>query len=434
MTDCTLSDVQVEEWRFLLQERQKDQEELAKDEKRDARRRVARQEMLELLQRFLREEMTLEQFRARFDSGTRNEWDIFGFKGMSGAMFLNTLVKHIPDAQAVAAQLRQVLPLPGSVQEGRQRMEQFYRYLTGLAHEGVVSKRQVQAARVPFFVSAWWHLQNLEQWPVYYGSGRRALERKRIFEASGDPIPDYFHFRSCFLGLAQALEQPSWETEHLLAWDDERKSTIEQPVSAGEAASVEVASKEEKATPSVAVPEMEEELGHTYIQWLLARIGHRANCRVWIAFNDHNRVWNGQRLGDLSIDRLPPLGLDEESQRIISYIDVIWIQGQKRIAAAFEVEHTTSVYSGLLRMADLVALSPNLNFPLYIVAPESRLDKVRRELSRPTFQALGLHEQCGFFSFEALKKEAESIMRWVSDPAAIDVLATKVESVSEEGY
>lgn len=72
------------------------------------------------------------------------------------------------------------------------------------------------------------------------------------------------------------------------------------------------------------------------------------------------------------------------SQRLISLIDVLWIKKNK-VAAAFEVEHTTSIYSGLLRMSDLVALSPNLTFPLYIVTPQERIEKVRAELSRPTF-------------------------------------------------
>ena len=100
------------------------------------------------------------------------------------------------------------------------------------------------------------------------------------------------------------------------------------------------------------------------------------------------------------------------------------------MVAAFEVEHTTSVYSGLLRMSDLAALSPNLNFPLYIVAPEDRMNKVRRELSRPTYQYLELHRRCGFFSDEDLIREADAIMRWASDPSAIERLAKKVGDVS----
>jgi hypothetical protein len=43
--------------------------------------------------------------------------------------------------------------------------------------------------------------------------------------------------------------------------------------------------------------------------------------------------------------------------------------------AAFEI---TSICSGLLRMADLVAMQPNLNIPLFLVAPEERREKCLR--------------------------------------------------------
>ena len=50
-----------------------------------------------------------------------------------------------------------------------------------------------------------------------------------------------------------------------------------------------------------------------------------------------------------------------------------------------EIEHTTSIYSGLLRMSDLVAMQPNLQIPLFIVAPDVRRNKVIEEVNRPTF-------------------------------------------------
>jgi hypothetical protein len=61
---------------------------------------------------------------------------------------------------------------------------------------------------------------------------------------------------------------------------------------------------------------------------------------------------------------------------------MLWLKG-RAIIRAFEVEHTTAIYSGLLRMADLCALLPNINVKLHIVSPESRQDKVFREISRP---------------------------------------------------
>jgi len=53
------------------------------------------------------------------------------------------------------------------------------------------------------------------------------------------------------------------------------------------------------------------------------------------------------------------------------------------MARAFEVEHTTAIYSGILRMADLLALQPNMDIRLHIVAPEARKQKVFDEIRRP---------------------------------------------------
>jgi hypothetical protein len=44
--------------------------------------------------------------------------------------------------------------------------------------------------------------------------------------------------------------------------------------------------------------------------------------------------------------------------RTVELIDVLWLNGNA-IVAAFEAESTTSIYSGLLRMADLLSMQPN---------------------------------------------------------------------------
>lgn len=82
-----------------------------------------------------------------------------------------------------------------------------------------------------------------------------------------------------------------------------------------------------------------------------------------------------------------PLNYDQTTLDTIEQIDVIWLK-RRSIARAFEVEHTTAVYSGLLRMADLLALQPNMDIRLHIVAPDERRDKVFREMLRPVFSLL----------------------------------------------
>jgi len=93
------------------------------------------------------------------------------------------------------------------------------------------------------------------------------------------------------------------------------------------------------------------------------------------------------------------------------------------VTAAFEIECTTSIYSGILRMSDLITLSPNLMIPLYIVAPDNRRDQVRREVFRPTFHKLKLHEKCRYIPAEELVQQAPSMTQWIESHDAIKRLA-----------
>ena len=77
------------------------------------------------------------------------------------------------------------------------------------------------------------------------------------------------------------------------------------------------------------------------------------------------------------------------------------------MARAFEVEHTTAIYSGLLRMADLLALQPNMDIRLHIVAPFEKRAKVLREISRPVFSLLyrgPLYESCSYLSYDSIEE------------------------------
>lgn len=152
---------------------------------------------------------------------------------------------------------------------------------------------------------------------------------------------------------------------------------------------------------------------HAEIQYLLLTLGADLGLDVWVARNDRGRKWNGVTLGSLPRmqDELPTQ-FNEATTRTIELIDVLWLSGNS-IVAAFEVECTTSIYSGLLRMSDLMALQPNLDINLYLVAPDDRRDKVEQELLRPTF---GLREKplakiCGFLPFSVLCEKLDGIKR-----------------------
>lgn len=142
------------------------------------------------------------------------------------------------------------------------------------------------------------------------------------------------------------------------------------------------------------------------IQACLAEIGSRMGFKIWLPKSDRARVlkiWKPKDKADLLEELL--LINDKTILKTIEQIDVIWLKG-RAIVRAFEVEHTTSVYSGLLRMADLLALQPNFNIKLHIVAPAVRREKVFQEIRRPVFQLMeagSLSEKCTYISYENIR-------------------------------
>lgn len=149
------------------------------------------------------------------------------------------------------------------------------------------------------------------------------------------------------------------------------------------------------------------EISHEEMQYLLLKLGADMGLDVWVARNDRGKVFNGQPFANIPnlLGQLPAQ-FDRKTMNIIENIDVIWLRGGTFVAA-FEVEHTTQIYSGLLRLSDLVAKHPNLKIELYIVAPDERKDKVAQEVGRPTFENLQppLRDICRFLPYSKLKNE-----------------------------
>lgn len=424
-----LTDEQIQFWENLLADMESDQRFMVERNYREEIRIKVRPEIQDLLRRFITGKIDIEKLRSTFDAKTRKEWDVFGLKGLSGAMFLNKLVKHIPDKASLTAELRSVMRVPSSVDQARRQMQGFQSFLEEQIETGQTTRRLVEPARMPVLISACWHMQDTDRWPIFYQSKRQTLEAVGLYIPHQDSAENYLVFRDVFLTLGKSLQLTNWRLESLCAW-------YQMQYSGSTVAPEEEVFASETISATADIPIMHhlperEEIGHTQVQMLLAKLGKHFGRKIWIAANDHNRAWNNERLGDYSLGTLPEFpGVGRKTQRMIELIDVLWLEG-RRIVAAFEVEKTTSIYSGLLRLSDVSITLGNFNFPLYIVAPEARLKDVREQLSRATFQSLELHRRCGFFSYEQLIHDFETMISWASDPQVIGKLA---EYVADNTY
>ena len=158
----------------------------------------------------------------------------------------------------------------------------------------------------------------------------------------------------------------------------------------------------------------------------VALVGARMGCGVWLPRNDRRSVEEKlpNDVQGASQDSLP-IRYSDLANKTIEQIDVLWIQGHS-VVRAFEIEHTTAIYSGLLRMADLLALLPNINIPLHIVAPSERRKQVLREINRPAFSNVGgipLRNQCSYLSYDSVNELIETPHLQYMDSAVVERFA-----------
>jgi type II restriction enzyme len=135
--------------------------------------------------------------------------------------------------------------------------------------------------------------------------------------------------------------------------------------------------------------EMAEENSHLEMQFTLTRIGRDLGYDVFVAANDRTRTLNGVSLQSQTLSQLPPLDLPPEVLRTVSLIDIIWIGRQSRqIECAFEIEKSTSIYSGMLRLLDLASSLGDRRYDFFLVAPDGREKEIVAQLQRPAFRNL----------------------------------------------
>jgi hypothetical protein len=139
------------------------------------------------------------------------------------------------------------------------------------------------------------------------------------------------------------------------------------------------------------------DLSHSQIQTMLACVGKLKGYDVFVPASDVGRLdWTLARRFQMLEDI--PSGF-QQIRSVLSEIDVTWVEGGRNtIAALFEVEHSTTVYSGLLRFNDVLLTNPSVS-RFTIVSSDARRGLFARQLFRPTFRKSGLSELCSFLEY-----------------------------------
>ncbi|MBX9854824.1 MAG: hypothetical protein K2Y26_04835 [Gemmatimonadaceae bacterium] len=168
---------------------------------------------------------------------------------------------------------------------------------------------------------------------------------------------------------------------------------------------------------------------HTEVQAWLRDLGHALDYDVWIASNDRARPWQQGRLGDGCLECLPVGLATAPGADAVRLIDVLWLHragnapANARVAAAFEVEHTTSIYSGIVRLLDLALGAPEQAVAeLFLVAPDAREADVRAQLARPAFSRVA-DLRVRFLAYGDLAQHRETMARFGTGLKSVEAIA-----------
>lgn len=139
-------------------------------------------------------------------------------------------------------------------------------------------------------------------------------------------------------------------------------------------------------------------LSHAQVQTLIGAIGLSKGFDVWIPRNDRGKLdWSLTKQFECAA-ALPEKFNSIEN--ILSEIDILWMErGAGKLRSLFEVEHSTPIYSGLLRFNDVHLVTADAQATYNIVSNNERRNLFANQLNRPTFKASGLDRRCTFMNY-----------------------------------
>jgi len=171
---------------------------------------------------------------------------------------------------------------------------------------------------------------------------------------------------------------------------------------------------------------------HSEMQFHLLKIGSELGYDVICASNDRSRCHAGTSLKTLSMPSFPVLPVNESTGKTIRLIDVLWFEkDSSRITAAFEVEKSTTITSGMGRMIDLHHSFPDTGTSLYIVIPDKREKELHLLMQRPSVRATHLGVNMNYILFSNLKKHCDAICMFGGSKNALQKIAKKAGDLND---
>ena len=148
-------------------------------------------------------------------------------------------------------------------------------------------------------------------------------------------------------------------------------------------------------------------LTHYDLQAKLVLIGSYLGFRTYVAEPDKGRQTIFGTLGELCTEsKIPEGSIPAISVDTVKYVDVIWFDEEGYPTHGFEVEHTTDITKGLLRLYQI----HKLRIKMFIISEDKNKPKFEREVSKSPFSKI--KQEFLFKNYDELDEFFESVKQF----------------------
>jgi hypothetical protein len=199
---------------------------------------VAEEKLRPLIEEFLNGEVDIVEFRNR-NNGLNKQHPLWGFDGFVGGMHFNKLLKAVPDEAELEEKLRDVVQPPETEAEAHETIDAFAEYTQRLKENDLDSDPFPKSTI--FFLSYFWHIQQPDEWPLYYPTTEQYLKEEGLFEMEESYGASYVDFIETMDDLRE--EASTWletpveyrDVSNAIYWHEEwDESEIEEEETSGE--------------------------------------------------------------------------------------------------------------------------------------------------------------------------------------------------------
>lgn len=146
-------------------------------------------------------------------------------------------------------------------------------------------------------------------------------------------------------------------------------------------------------------------LTHSDIQAKLILIGSYLSYRTYTPDKSKQSIFGV--LGDLCSEKdIPEGSIPSLSEETVRFVDVIWFDEEGYPTHAFEVEHSTDITKGLLRLYQI----HKLRIKMFIISDESNKDKFQKEVKKNPFYKI--KQDFIFKNYQELDEFFESVKKF----------------------